>query len=515
MVVLREVSGFVGETVYRLLAENISKSFPGTRALSKVSLKVRAGEVHALVGENGAGKSTLMNIIGGVFQQDEGDIYIDGKKMKPFKTPTEAQAAGIGFVHQELSLFPHLPVAQNIFVDRIPMKGITIDRKKLYDDTREILKMFSFSDLEPDVRVSDLSIGNQQMIEIIRAISLNARLIIFDEPTSSLSEREADMLFSIIGMLKEKGISIIYISHRMSEIFRISDTITVLKDGQFVGSLPTAQTTAGEIISMMVGREMTQFYPPKSSGIGDEMFRVEHFSDGRHFKDVSFELKRGEVLGFYGLVGAGRSELMRAICGIDPKTSGRVFMEGREVKIRSYRGAMKAGIAYLTEDRKDSGLFPNQTITKNLYVSDMCRQGGFWLRVKSEAARARADVQAHEVKTSSIDELIMNLSGGNQQKVLIARILRINPKIVILDEPTRGIDVKSKAAIHEKVRALAEKGYGIIVISSEMPEVIGVSDRIVVMHEGVKTGEVTGSDINERKIIGLSTDTVLEEAAHA
>ena len=503
---------------YRLRIENVSKAFPGTKALSNVSMSVRPGEVHALVGENGAGKSTLMNIVGGVFQQDEGDIYIDGEKMRLFRNPTEAQKAGIGFVHQELSLFPHLSVAQNIFVDRMPLTGVgLIDKRKLRQDAQEILKMFSFMSLDPDERVSNLSIGNQQMIEIIRAISLNAKLIIFDEPTSSLSEREADMLFSIIEMLKGKGISIIYISHRMSEIFRISDTITVLKDGRFVASLQTAKTTTSEVISLMVGREMTQFYPPKSTHIGEEIFRVENFSDGKRFVDMSFTLRRGEVLGFYGLVGAGRSELMRAICGIGRKTSGRVFIGGKEVRIRNYRSALLAGLAYLTEDRKDSGLFPNQSIAKNLYVSNMCREGGFWLRVRDESAKAENDIVQHEIKTSSVQELIMNLSGGNQQKVLIARILRSNPKIVILDEPTRGIDVKSKASIHEKVRSLAENGYGVIVISSEMPEIIGVSDRIIVMHEGRKTGEIMGESINEKTIIELSTNTagVAEEVAHA
>lgn len=494
---------------YRLQVDNISKAFPGTQALSNVSLSVRAGEIHALIGENGAGKSTLMNIVGGVFQQDTGDIYIDGKKIPPLKTPTEAQNVGIGFVHQELSLFPHLSIAQNIYVDRMPMTRFgTIDKAKLHEDTRNILKMFHFADLDPDMCVSNLSIGGQQMIEIIRAISLDAKLIIFDEPTSSLSERETKMLFKVIRMLKEKGISIIYISHRMSEIFEISDTISVLKDGRYVTSLATKDTNAGEVISLMIGREMTQFYPPKSSGIGEEIFRAENFSDGVHFHNISFSLKQGEVLGFYGLVGAGRTELMQAICGIRPKTSGRIFMKEKEIVIRNYRMAMRAGFAYLTEDRKDSGLFPNQTITQNLYVSDMCRKGGFWLPVRNEAEKAEEDVRRHEIKTSSISAHITNLSGGNQQKVLIARILRSDPKIVILDEPTRGIDVKSKAAIHEKVRKLSENGYGVIVISSEMPEIIGISDRIIIMHEGHKTGEISGNRIDEQNIIQLSMNTV-------
>ncbi|MDO4547905.1 MAG: sugar ABC transporter ATP-binding protein [Clostridia bacterium] len=504
------------ESVCRLKAENISKAFPGTKALTDVSIAVRPAEIHAIVGENGAGKSTLMNIVGGVLQQDSGDIYIDGRKMKPFRTPSEAQSVGIGFVHQELSLFPHLTIAQNIFVDRMPLtKSGLIDKRKLYDDAREILKVFSFAELDPNTRVSNLTIGNQQMIEIIRAVSLNAKLIIFDEPTSSLSVREARVLFNIIKMLKEKGISVIYISHRMSEIFEISDTVTILKDGHFVATLPTNETSVADVITLMVGREITQFYPPKSDNIGEEIFRVENFSDEKRFFDMSFSLKRGEVLGFYGLVGAGRSELMQAICGIRRKVSGKIYINGEYVQIRDYKSALLAGIAYLTEDRKATGLFPNQTVTKNIYVSSLCRDGGFWLRVKNEKQLAKADVEKHDIRTSSVEELIMNLSGGNQQKVLIARILRSDPKIIILDEPTRGIDVKSKAAIHEKVRGWANAGYGVIVISSEMPEIIGVSDRIVIMHEGRQTGSVTGGDINEQTIIKLSTDTATEEVEYA
>lgn len=492
----------------RLKVEHVSKTFPGTKALVDVSLSVMPGEVRALVGENGAGKSTLMNIIGGVLEPDlgEGAIYIDGVKMN-FHIPTDAVKAGIGFVHQELSMFTHLSVAYNIFADRLPMtKYKTIDKKKLNEDAAVLLKNFSLS-VEPEMRVGDLSIGSQQMIEIVRAISQDAKMIIFDEPTSSLSEGEVDMLFKIIRELKARGIGIIYITHKMSEIFQICDSVSVLRDGHMIATFQKDQVTMEQIVNNMVGREISSYYPDKSSGVDGELMRVENLKLTGRSVPVGFDLRKKEILGFYGLIGAGRSEMLRAMCGIDGKVSGDVWLEGGKITIRSYQDALKHGITYLTEDRKKTGIFPTLSVCKNIYVSNMCKQQGFWLKQSDEDVKAKEAVKIHNVKTSSIDAPISSLSGGNQQKVLVARCMRVNPKVLILDEPTRGIDVNAKAEIHKKVRALAEQGIGIIIVSSEMPEIMGLCDRIVMMKDGEVRGVLTGEEIEEHNIIQYATGT--------
>lgn len=494
--------------IERLKVEHISKTFPGTKALVDVSLSIMPGEVRALVGENGAGKSTLMNIIGGVLERDsgEGTICIDGVPVD-FRIPTDAVKAGVGFVHQELSMFVHLSVAYNIFADRIPMTPYkTIDKKKLNTDAENLLKKFSLT-VKPETKVGDLSIGNQQMIEIVRAISQNAKLIIFDEPTSSLSEGEVEMLFKIIRQLKERNISIIYITHKMNEIFQICDSVSVLRDGHMIATFQKEQVTMEEIVNNMVGREISAYYPDKSSGIDGELMRVENLKLTSQSIPCSFDLKKKEILGFYGLIGAGRSEILRAMCGIDGKVSGDVWLEGKKVIIKSYQDALKYGITYLTEDRKKTGIFPGLSVCKNIYVSNMCKQKGFWLKQSSESEKAKRAVVVHNVKTSSIEAPISSLSGGNQQKVLVARCMRVNPKVLILDEPTRGIDVNAKAEIHKKVRALAEQGIGIIVVSSEMPEIMGLCDRIVMMKDGEVRGVLTGEEIEEHNIIQYATGT--------
>ena len=490
---------------YLLRVENVTKLFPGTRALSNVSLTVKPGEIHALVGENGAGKSTLMNIIGGVYQQTSGDVYFEGKKCN-FVSVQDAKKAGIGFVHQELSVFPHLSVAYNIFIDRLPKTKLGfIDKKQLNMDAAEILKAFA-ANIRPEIKCSTLSVGNQQMVEIARAISLDCKLIIFDEPTSSLTENGTEELFEIIRHLKVCGVSILYITHRLSEIFKICDSVTVLKDGEIIDTKPVAETDINEIIGKMIGRLMSEFYPPKSTGIYEEIFRVEGFTGLKNFHDISFSLRRGEILGLYGLLGAGRSEVIRAICGIDSWVSGKVFLKGKEMSIHKYQDAIRAGITYLTENRKLEGIFPILSVMKNLYISEMCRQGRALLDETHEGELAKKDITDHAIKTSSINTQIQYLSGGNQQKVLIARSLRANPTIIILDEPTRGIDVNAKAEIHKKIRALASSGIGVIVISSEMPELIGLSDRVVVMYEGCITGTLEGKEITEKNIISLATN---------
>ena len=503
--------------VERLKVEHISKTFPGTKALTDVSLSVMPGEVRALVGENGAGKSTLMNVIGGVLERDpgEGSIFIDGKAVD-FHIPTDAVKAGIGFVHQELSMFTHLSVAYNIFADRLPMTPYgTIDKKKLNENAGRLLKNFDL-EVRPETKAGDLSIGNQQMIEIVRAISQDAKLIIFDEPTSSLSEGEVEMLFRIIRELKARQISIIYITHKMNEIFQICDSVSVLRDGHMIATFRKEETTMEQIVNNMVGREISSYYPDKSSGVGEELLRVENLKLTVNSIPISFELHKKEILGFYGLIGAGRSEMLKAMCGIDPKVSGDVYLEGEKITIHSYQDALKHGITYLTEDRKKTGIFPNLSVCKNIYVSNMCKQQGFWLNRKEEERKAEEGVKVHNVKTSSIEAPISSLSGGNQQKVLVARSMRVNPKVLILDEPTRGIDVNAKAEIHRKVRALAEQGIGMIVVSSEMPEIMGLCDRIVMMKDGEVRGVLTGEEIEEHNIIQYATGTNRdkEEIAH-
>jgi len=439
----------------RLKVERVSKTFIGTKALTDVSLEIKPGEIRALVGENGAGKSTLMNIVGGVLQKDagSGDILIDGEKTE-FKNPTDAISAGVGFVHQELSMFRHLSVAYNIFADRLPMtKWHTIDKKRLEAEAQALLDSFSLP-ISPATEVGKLSTGNQQIVEIVRAVSLNAKIIIFDEPTSSLSESEVEMLFTIIEKLREKGVSVIYITHKLGEVFRICDTVSVLRDGQMVAEFKIEDTTMQEIVNSMIGREISSYFVEKSSGIGEEFFLVEGFKLNKADSPISFSLKRNSILGFYGLIGAGRSELLRAICGIDPKAQGDIYLNGEKLAIKTYQDSLKNGITYLTEDRKELGIFPSLSVAQNIYVSDMCRQKGVFLSNRAEDKAAQESAKANNIKTSGVTEKIMNLSGGNQQKVILARCLKINPKIVVLDEPTRGIDVNAKAEIHKRIRAL-------------------------------------------------------------
>ena len=497
----------MGEGKERIRLEHISKTFPGTRALTDVSLTLKEGEVKALVGENGAGKSTLMNIIGGVLQRDPGNsqVYVNGEQAE-FKTPADAINAGIGFVHQELSLFSHLPVSYNIFVDRLPMTKMgTIDKKKLREDAQKLLDSFGLP-ISPDTPVGKLTVGNQQIVEIIHAVALNAKIMIFDEPTSSLSESEVEILFEIIEKLRKNGVGVFYITHKLGEIFRICDTVAVLRDGCIVAEYDVKDTNAQELVNNMVGREISDYYVAKSSGIGEEFFRVEDLRLKGTDIPISFSLKKNEILGFYGLVGAGRTELLRAVCGIDRRASGRIYLNGKEIKIKNYQDSLKNGITYLTEDRKKLGIFPGLSVMENIYVSDMCRQKGIILSNKQEHDDAQKSVQENNIKTSNVTEAIRNLSGGNQQKAILARCLKINPQIIILDEPTRGVDVNAKAEIHRKIRALAEEGMGVIVISSEMPEIMGLCDEIITMYEGKMTGKVYGDDICEQTIIQYATE---------
>lgn len=489
-----------------LSVEGIVKKFPGTIALNNVHIEVNEGEVHALVGENGAGKSTLMNIISGVFPPDSGKIFFMGREVD-FNNPKEAQDMGIGFVHQELSLCPHLSVAENIFMGRVPTNKIGLtDYKKLFNKSKELLELFHAS-FSPWDLVGNLNVAEQQIVEIGKALSLDCKLLILDEPTSSLTETETVTLFRIIKDIKAKGISVLYISHRMAEIFEICDSITVFRDGTFVNKVKVQDVNSDDVIQMMVGRNIHNLYPKKSESVGKEVLSVRNFNKKGVFQNISFSVNKGEILGFYGLVGAGRTEVARAICGIDDRDSGEVYLNGDLVENKNYRETITNGFAYLTEDRKQQGLFLQMTIKQNITAAKLdIVTSGIVIDKHKETDISQKYVNRLNIKISSLDQKVANLSGGNQQKVMIGKWLATNPKVLIMDEPTRGIDVGAKAEIHTMLRELSNQGITVIIISSELPEIIGMSDRVIVMHEGHITGEVVSDEISEENIIKYASD---------
>lgn len=506
MVVIQEKGGSRMSKEMLLEVKDVTKQFPGTKALDHVKLNVKKGEVHALCGENGAGKSTLMNIIGGIYQPTEGELYFEGKKIEP-RNPGESQKIGIGFVHQELSLCPHLTSAENIYIGRLPHKGDIINFPKLWTDADEVLARFG-ANFNSKKKVSELTVSEQQLVEIAKSVSLDCKLLILDEPTSSLTEKETKKLFEVVRSLKKDGISVLFISHRLPEIFEICDKVTVFKDGKYVNTMNVSQIQPDDIIRAMVGRELGDMYPPKSTCINrkKEILKVKKLS-GKVFKDVSFQLYKGEILGFAGLVGAGRSEIMTALCGIDRKISGDVWLNGKKLPLKNYKDAVKEGICYLTEDRKKQGLFLEMSIKSNMTSANLeAVSNGIWIEEKSEKKLADEYVEQLSIKVAGIDYPISSLSGGNQQKCLIGKWLSIEPKVIIMDEPTRGIDVGAKAEIHNLLRKLANEGVGVIIVSSELPEVIGVSDRIVVVHEGKLAGEISDpQQITEENIMRLAS----------
>ncbi len=489
-----------------LRVEGIVKQFPGTLALNNVHLQVQKGQCLALVGENGAGKSTLMNIISGVHKPDAGKIVFLGKEVS-FNNPTEAQKAGIGFVHQELCVCPHMSVSENIFMGRIPQNKFgTIDKKKLYTETKKLLRLFGVS-FSPNALVGDLSTAHQQIVEIAKALSLDCQLIIFDEPTSSLTEGETETLFGIIDDIKKRGISVLYISHRLPEIFRLCEICTVLKDGNYVDTVETKNVSSEHIIRLMVGRNIENLYPQKSETVGETVFEVKNFNRTGLFSNISFQVKRGEILGFYGLVGAGRTELWRAILGVDPRDSGEIYYQGKKINIANYREAIDAGFAYLTEDRKLQGLFLELPIYQNISAAKLENvQKGAVIDRKKEASLCHKYVADLNIKIASQLNKVASLSGGNQQKVMVGKWLSTNPKLLVMDEPTRGIDVGAKSEIHNMLRELSNSGIQVVIISSELPEIIGMSDRVIVMHEGIITGELTCGDLCEETIITYASN---------
>lgn len=486
-----------------LRMKHITKTFPGVKALDDVSLELKAGEVHALLGENGAGKSTLIKVLGGIYHADSGEIEINGEKVSITSVP-EAEAHGIAIIHQELVLVPYMTVAENIFLGRELGKGISANLKEQEKEAQAVLDRLHMN-INAGTLVKDLSIAQQQMVEITKAIAVNAKILVMDEPTSSIQDREVENLFNIMRELTKQGVGIIYISHKMSELTEICDRVTVMRDGQLVGTKVVAETTRDELISMMVGRQMTNYYERDFQKQGEELLRVEHLSSGKQVRDVSFNIHKGEIVGFSGLVGAGRSETMEAIFGLRKKT-GDIYVNNKKVSIKSPTDAMEQGIALVPENRKEEGLYLIQSVKYNTSI-EVLDQFISKLRVNSskENEIAQRYVDMMNTKTPSLEQKIGNLSGGNQQKVLIGRWLATDPKILILDEPTRGIDVGAKAEIYAIMNNLVkEHGVSIIMISSELPEIINMSDRVYVMGEGEVKGELAHDELSQEAIMSLA-----------
>ncbi len=484
-----------------LTASGITKQFPGTLALDNVQLDLEAGEIHAIIGENGAGKSTLMKILAGVVTADSGQIHLNNSLINP-ETPGEALALGIATVHQELSLVPTLSVAENIFPGRLPTNMFGMVRfGELYRQAQEVLDALDVA-VDPRTPVEMLSIANQQLVEIAKAISSDCKILILDEPTSALTDHEADQLLTFLQRLANDGVSILYISHKLKEIFMTANRVTVLRDGKYVGTHPVKDITPEDVIRMMVGRELGNIYPDKSQQVGEKLLEVQDLRLPENNISNSFHLLEGEILGFAGLIGSGRSELAHALFGAAPKASGKIWLHGKQVHINSPKDAIKLGLGYLTEDRKLAGLFLEMSLKQNVAatVLDKVSQGIFVAPAK-ERQLADTYVQKLSVSTSSIEQEVRRLSGGNQQKVLVAKWLAIQPRILIVDEPTRGIDVGAKKEIHHLLRELAQSGVGVIIISSELPEIMGMCDRVLVMHEGAIVAEYAGEQATEENII--------------
>lgn len=489
--------------------QNIVKIFPGVRALDGVNLKVHVGKVHVICGENGAGKSTLMKVINGTYTADEGEMYFEGSLVGRHSVQ-DTMKMGIAMIYQELNPVLEMTIAENIYLGREPKKGGFVNFNKMYQDTQKLLDTLSIP-YNAHQKMKEISIAGHQLIEITKAISMNAKVIIMDEPSSAIADAEIEVLFHQIAMLKEKGVAILYITHKMDEIFRIADEITVIRDGQWIESGPAADYDANKLVARMVGREIKNIFPKEMDiPIGDVVLEVKNLTqekaDGGRFENINFTLRKGEILGFSGLVGAGRSEVMRAIFGLDPYTSGEVLIEGKPVKIKNTTDAINAGIAMVTEDRKQYGLVLGRNIRDNISLAtliDFIKNG--LLDDKKIVERSNEMVDLLNIKIANLEVKAETLSGGNQQKVVLAKWLIGDVKIMILDEPTRGIDVGAKSEIHKLMCKFARQGMAVIMISSELPEVIGMSDRIIVMQEGRINGVLEHSEVSQERIMKLAT----------
>jgi ABC-type sugar transport system ATPase subunit len=500
--------------------ENISKAFPGVQALSQVNLEVRAGEIHGLIGENGAGKSTLMKILSGVYTRDSGTIFLNGQPIE-ILGPQHAQQLGIAIIYQEFNLMPNLTIAENVFIGREPSRYGFVRWRELYQQTQALMDQLGIS-LSPTAVVRNLSVAEQQMVEIAKALSIQARIIVMDEPTSALSDTEVQALFRIMRRLREQGLAIIFISHRLEEVFQICDRITVLRDGQNVGTRVVADTSPDEVIHMMVGRALSELFQKEASAAhGDVVLEVRNVSRTGTVLDpsaivldrISFTLRRGEILGLAGLVGSGRTDLARVLFGADRMDQGEVYIDGQRVDIRSPLDAIRHGMGFVPEDRKEQALILGMAVRENLSLAKLneLTRYGFVDRSQEDEV-VNHYVQTLQIRTPSLNQKVMYLSGGNQQKVVIGKWLALRPKILIMDEPTRGIDVGAKAEVHGLMNRLAQEGVGIIMISSELPEILGMSDRILCMHQGRVVGELSRAEATAEKVMRLLTGGTVEAA---
>ncbi|GAB3506925.1 sugar ABC transporter ATP-binding protein [Emticicia fontis] len=483
-----------------LEVQNLCKSFSGVKVLHNITFNLEMGEVHALMGENGAGKSTFMKILMGLLPADSGEIILDGEKIQ-HSNVHEMLQKGISMIHQEILMVPELTVAQNIFLGKEIHRFSWLNDKDIYKKTRELLKTLNVN-IDANAKMKHLSIADKQMVEIAKAISNNAKIIIMDEPTSALSDKEVSTLFAIIKDLTSKGVAIIYISHKMDEIYQISDRITVLRDGQYIATKSAQELPIKDLISMMVGREIEDIFPKTEYAIGENIIRVNNLSQTGKFENINFEVKSGEVLGIAGLVGAGRSEVARAIAGLDEFEEGEIFINKKKVVIPSPKAAMKLGIGYVSEDRKALGFIPQLSVKQNITLSSLPSLSNLWfVSDTQEEALANQMKNNLKIKASSVHQKLMYLSGGNQQKVVIAKVLSSSPQIIILDEPTRGIDIGAKFEIYKLINELKSKGLAIILISSELPEIFGMSDRILVLSKGKQTALLSRQEATQEKVM--------------
>ncbi len=490
------------EKDYILSMECVTKSFPGVKALDSVSFKIERGTIHALVGENGAGKSTLIKILAGIYHTEEGKVFLNGERVA-FKTPHESRTAGIAVVHQEVKLAEPLSVKENLFVGNLIMRGKLVDWKEMRRRASETITNLGV-DIDVDAPVESLTVAKKQIVEICRAVNMNCKLLIMDEPSATLTDRELDIMFGIVRRLRQEGITIIYISHRLDEVFQLADNVTVLRDGEHVETLPVSEVSREKLIALMVGRELGQEYPKVAAAQGDVVLEVKNLTRKGVLHDISFQVRKGEVLGISGLVGAGRTELARAILGIDKTDSGEVFVRGKKVHYHSFREAIHDGLGLIPEDRKLQGLVQIFSVKRNICMVSLDKiiKNGV-VSEKLEAQYAAEYSRKLRVATPTLDTQVQYLSGGNQQKVVVAKWLLQDSDILFLDEPTRGIDVGAKAEIYRLINDLVEQGRTVIMISSEMPEILGMCDRIVVLHEGRKMGELLREEATQEKIMAL------------
>lgn len=498
-----------GSDNYLFAAKGIRKTFPGVVALDQVSINIRPGQVHALMGENGAGKSTMMKIIAGIYIPDSGALYFKGQPLA-LKSPRDALDKGIAMIHQELNLFAHMTVAENIWIGREPRNGLGfVDHAELRERTAKLLADLAI-DIDPEEELGHLSIANRQMVEIAKAVSFNSDLLIMDEPTSAITDKEVEHLFRIIGDLKSQGKAIIYITHKMDEIFRIADEISIFRDGTHIVTKRASEFDHNSLIAAMVGRELNQVFPKEDVPIGGVALSVKGLARDGTFHDVNFDVRYGEILGVAGLMGSGRTEIMDSLFGVYPADSGEIYFDGKKLDVKSPKDAIKAGMAFLTEDRKQSGLFLSLSVGENMQIAALPKHSSLGFVRQKEVDELCSDMSKKlKVKTPGLYEIIENLSGGNQQKVLLARWLLNKPKLLILDEPTRGVDVGAKAEIHKLITQLAKSGAAIIMISSELPEVLGMSDRVMVMYDGQVGGILSREEATQEKIMTLASGVAL------